>query len=113
MKITIKATRLDLTPSIKTYIQTKIGSLDKFLKSLEMRGDVEVWLEIGRTTAHHHKGNVFRAEADVRLPGRILRADYEDKNIRTAIDKIRNTLHSEIEKYKTTRSEREGRRRSK
>ena len=102
MKLNLKATGLDLTPSIKEYCDEKIGSLTKFVKRYDAEGTAEVWLEIGRTTKHHHKGPVFRAEADLRLPGKILRAEQEDTDVRAAIDRIRTKLRLEILKYKTT-----------
>ena len=101
MKINVKATGLDLTPSLKVYIESKIGSLAKFVKRFDMTGEAEVWLEVARTTRHHHKGDVFEAEADIRLPKKILRAVHDDVDIRIAIDKLRSKLRLEIEKYKT------------
>ena len=41
------------------------------------------------------------AEADLRLPGKVLRAVGTHTDIRTALDKVRDTLRLEIEKYKT------------
>jgi len=100
MQINIKATNLDLTPALKDYIEAKIGSLSKFLQRFEAEGVVEAWVEVGRTTRHHQKGNVFRAEADLRLPGKVLRAEDEDFDVRAAIDKIKDRLKREIERYK-------------
>lgn len=108
MKIHItEASNLDLTPSLRAYIEEKLGGLAKFLMRLDDKGAVELLLEVSRTTRHHHKGNVFRAEADVRLPGKVLRAVHEDKDVRTAIDLLRNKLRQEIEKYKTKFTRRE------
>jgi ribosomal subunit interface protein len=100
MKIDIKATNLDLTPALRVYIDEKIGVLAKFLKRWDMEGGVEVWVEVARTTRHHQKGPVFRAEADIRLPGKILRAEDAALDIRVAIDRVRDKLKREIEKYK-------------
>lgn len=101
MKINIKTTNLDLTPSIKTFIEEKLGSLAKFVKRFDATGQVEIWLEIARTTRHHKSGFVFEAEADLRLPKKILRAVHDDVDVRTAIDELRGKLQKEIEKYKT------------
>ena len=101
MKMHIKATRLDLTPSLNQYIESKLGGLSKFIQKFEEEGVAELWLEVARTTAHHHKGEVFMAEADIRLPGKILRAVGTHEDIRTALDEVRDTLRAEIEKYKT------------
>jgi len=103
MKINIKSTNLDLTPALKEYIEDKIGSVKKFLERWDPEGVVEAWVEVGRTTKHHHKGNVFRAEADLRVPGKVLRAEDEDFDIRVAIDRVRDKLKREIEKYKETK----------
>ena len=101
MRINIKATELTLTPSIKTYIEEKIGSLSKFLGKFDQEGAVETWVEIARTTKHHHKGLVFRAEADIRLPGRVIRGEREDTDIRKAIYGLKQTLRLELAKYRT------------
>ncbi|RJQ28578.1 ribosome-associated translation inhibitor RaiA [Candidatus Parcubacteria bacterium] len=100
MKINIKATRIDITPSLKIYIESKLGSLGKFVRKFDAEGVAEMWLEVGRTTRHHHKGPVFRAEADLRLPKKILRAEEESYDLRASIDVLKNKIHVEIEKYK-------------
>lgn len=102
MKISIKATNLDLTPSFREYIEEKIGSLTRFVRRWDLEGAVEVWVEVGRTTRHHHKGDVFRAEADLRLPHKVLRAEDEDFDVRVAVDRVRDKLKREVEKYKKT-----------
>jgi len=100
MKINIKKS-LDLTPSLEIYIESKLSPLGKFVKHFEETGDAQIWLEISRTTKHHKKGEVFFAAADLRLPHKILRAEEYATDIRKAIDEVRRTLHTEIEKYKT------------
>jgi ribosomal subunit interface protein len=101
MKINIKTTGISLTPALRIYIQDKLGTLSKFVKRFEAGGQPEMWLEIARITKHHYKGPVFRAEADLRLPKKILRAEHREENVRAAIDLLRNKLRLEIEKYKT------------
>ena len=101
MKINVKAAGFELTPSLNVYIEDKLGSLSKLIKRFDEEGVAELWLDLARTTRHHHKGEVFRAEADLRLPRKILRAQKEAGNIRTAIDMLKDTIHLEIDKYKT------------
>lgn len=101
MKINIKKTTDLITPALETYIEEKLLSLAKFVKQFDETGEAEIWLEISRTTQHHRKGNVFMAAADLRLPHKILRGEATAEDIRAAIDQVRNTLHLEIEKYKT------------
>ena len=97
----MKTTKLDLTPSLSVYVDSKLGTLSKFVKKFEDEGVAELWIELARTTRHHYKGEVFMAEADLRLPGGVLRGEAIGEDIHAAIDKLRNTLRMEIEKYKT------------
>ncbi|MST04356.1 MAG: ribosome-associated translation inhibitor RaiA [Candidatus Pacebacteria bacterium] len=104
MKINIKATNLELTSSLKTYVEEKIGTVSKLIQKWDMDGGVEAYIEVGRTTNHHHKGDVFRAEVDLRLPNKVLRAEDENTDLYTAIDKVENILKREIDKYKGSNS---------
>ena len=100
MNITIKKS-LDTTPSLETYIDKKLAPLSKFLKHFEENGEVELWLEVSRTTKHHNKGEeLFKAVANLQLPGKMLRSEACAPDIRKAIDTVRDMLHMEIEKYK-------------
>lgn len=107
MKINIKAANLDLTPAITVYIEEKIGSLEKFISGKELKewgehnqAAVEADVEIARTTSHHRQGDVFRAEVNLKVPGRIIRAEAEEWDIRVAIDRIKDELQAEVKKYK-------------
>lgn len=100
MKINIKATKLDLTPAIKEYIEIKIGSISRFIERFESGGEAEVSVEIARTTKHHHKGDVFYAEANLKLPQKTIRAEHSDFDIRVAIDNVKKILKEEVSKYK-------------
>lgn len=105
MKINIKATNLDLTQAIREYIGIKIGSLDRFLKRFEVKSEIEVFVEIAHTTKHHRHGNVLYAEATIPLGKKILRAEHSDFDIRIAIDRVRDKLQQEINKYKEKKIE--------
>jgi ribosomal subunit interface protein len=98
---TIKATNILLTPALKIYIEEKLGALERFVKRWEKESDIKIHVEVGRTTRHHHKGDVFRAEANILLPGTMLRAEDEDFDIHVAIDRVRDRLKREIRKYRT------------
>ncbi len=100
MQIDIKATNLELTPAIREYVETKIGSLEHFLERFESRDEIRVFVEIARTTRHHKSGDVFCAEASFPLGKKLLRADHVDEDVRMAIDKVKDKLQQEIKKYK-------------
>jgi ribosomal subunit interface protein len=110
MKIIIKYTNLDSTPSIKKYVEEKIGSTARFIQRWDKDDVIEANVELARRSFHHRKGDVFKAEVNLRLPGKMLRAVERDYDIRVAIDKVKNKLHSEVKKYKELREQSVGRR---
>ncbi|OGY64728.1 MAG: ribosomal subunit interface protein [Candidatus Harrisonbacteria bacterium RIFCSPLOWO2_02_FULL_41_13b] len=99
MKINIKYSNLDSTLAIEEYINQKIGALEKFVEALDKKGAVKARVEIARTTKHHQKGEVYHAECNLELPGKLLRAEAENWDIRLAIDEIRDILALEIKQY--------------
>ena len=100
MRITIEATGFDVTPTIKAYIEKKIGSLARLLKRFEAAGELTALVEVGRTTRHHKHGDVFRAALNLDLPGKVIRAESENEDLRTAVDEVKNRIKDDIEKYK-------------
>lgn len=108
MKIDIKSTHLEMTAAIEEYINEKIGSLDRFTQAFarnDTKGGfgheaVEAFVEIARTSAHHKHGPVFRAEVNLRVRGKVLRAAKEDWDIRVAIDAVKEELKMELQKEK-------------
>ena|SRR3989338_7495034 len=100
MRIITKYTNLDSTPAIETYINEKVGALAKFLRPFEVNNEINARIEVGRTTNHHNKGLVYRAEINLDLPGEVLRAEHEDWDVRIAIDQAKDKLQREVVKYK-------------
>lgn len=100
MKINIESTGLDLTPSIKTYIETKLTPLGRIIKRFEAKGEITAFIEVGRSTKHHKHGDVFRASIDIEVPGRKLFAENESPDLRTAIDMVKNKIKDDVQKYK-------------
>ena len=102
MKIEITSKNLDLTAPIRTYIQDKLGNIERLIGKMDMEegGELQLKMTIERATAHHHKGEVFRAAADLVLPKKNLHAQEFNKDIRIAIDAVRTKLAAEVKKYK-------------
>jgi len=102
MKIIIKTTQIKLTPALKEYIEKKIGSLGRFIKKFDIKEEIEVFVEISKTTKHHKSGEIFYAEATMRLPKKILRVEDNHTDLRAAIDTVKDVLKQNIQKYKET-----------
>jgi len=107
MKINLKATNFELTPAIREYVEEKIGGLEKFIHGPDPglpagRQAVQAWVEIGLTTRHHQKGDIYRAEIQIRLP-RVengIRTESEQEDLYAAIDDARNEMKLELLKVK-------------
>lgn len=100
MQIILKGTHLDLTQSLRIYIEKKMGPLVNLVKRIDAAGSAEFEVEVSRTTTHHHKGPVFRAEAHLRLPKKTFYVAEESYDIRAAIDVLKARLRQTLERYK-------------
>ncbi|MBI2888990.1 MAG: ribosome-associated translation inhibitor RaiA [Candidatus Liptonbacteria bacterium] len=101
MNLNLKATGFEWTPALKSFVEKKLGTLQKFVKRFDAEGDIELRVEIAKTTEHHKKGVIFRAEANLRLPKELVRAEECAEDVRVAIDRLHHVLEVEIAKYKT------------
>ena len=102
MKYDLKATNLELTDSLRAYAAEKMAKLDKYLGEVEpLNCDLEVEL----TTHHHLKGEIYRAEINLNLPGELLRVEKTEKQLFKAIDKVKDHVARLIIKYKEKKRE--------
>lgn len=99
MQISIKARELELTEPLREYISTRLESLTKYLKRFDS-GLIRAEVEVARSTKHHRHGDVYYAEVNLTLPGKLLRATHEGSDVRECVDKVKDTLQREIDKYK-------------
>ena len=102
MNIKIKGTQLEITPPLEAYLQGKIiRSLEKRLKGYPKTDAVVVDIELARDGAHHHKGAIFRAEANISMPPkRRIRIEERAEDIRSAIDLLESALMKKLELVK-------------
>ncbi|MDP2696344.1 MAG: HPF/RaiA family ribosome-associated protein [bacterium] len=99
MKIVIKYTNVESTTAIDVYINEKFGLLAKVLSRWELESETQLFVEVGRTTKHHHKGPVYKAEVNMQLPGKLFRAERENWDMRIAIDEVKNILKEQIAEH--------------
>jgi putative sigma-54 modulation protein len=97
MKIKIKATKIELTPKVKDYLQEKMDMLEKYLGSIPVQNcDIEVALAVG---GQNH-GKIYKAEVNLSVPGALLRVEKTEKDLFKAIDKVKDHLVRSIKRYK-------------
>jgi putative sigma-54 modulation protein len=98
----IKATNLEMTDALHDYFVEKIGMLDKYL------GDIQVIncdCEIEKAVGGQNKGEIFRAEVNIEVPGELLRVEKTETDMYKAIDKVKDHLELVIKKYKDKRED--------
>ena len=113
MKIVIRAKNVKLNQSLREWIDKKLNSLERFISLLKEedldsflgkgKPKIEMWVEIEKMSSHHRKGPFFRAEAQMRFPGKSLRAEARDEDLRVAITTIKDELQRQVKKYKNKR----------
>ena len=95
MKVNIKATNAKLNPQAREIIEEKMMGLMKYYGNI-----IEANVEVGITTFHHQKGDIYRAEATLVVPKTTLRAEAETDDIAKSMNEVRDKLKIELVKYK-------------
>ncbi|MEK7505234.1 MAG: ribosome-associated translation inhibitor RaiA [Patescibacteria group bacterium] len=104
MKINIKATGIELTTAIRSYLETKLEPLKKLLGTKEEGAIIQT--ELGKETKHHKHGEVFRAEINLSFAGKQLRAVATANDLYAAIDEVKDEL---VQETKSGRSKAQSR----
>ena len=92
MKFNIHGKKLDVTESIKNYIEEKIGRLDKYFENPE---------NITATVLIKLRGNDQVVEATINANKFMLRGEESHKDLYAAIDKVSDKIERQIRKNKT------------
>jgi len=100
MNFIVKTKNLEITDSIRDYLQKKIDTLGKFFQDFNEEL-VKIEVEVGKTTRHHKRGDFLRAEINLSVGGRLFRAESVKDDLYAAIDETRDDLEREIKKFKT------------
>ncbi len=99
--IKIKTTGLDLTPAIEAYTRTKIDMLQKFFGHYgNDSGELIFEIELEKTTGHHRKGDIFRAEINFNADGASLRSESTKDDLYAAIDEAKDEMSRELRRHK-------------
>jgi ribosomal subunit interface protein len=100
MKINIKTTGVTLTPDISDYVEKRLVSVDKFFIN---DPSTQCDIELARTTGHHNKGDIFRAEVHIIAKDKNIYASAEKEDLFIAIDNVRDEVLREIVTLKDKR----------
>lgn len=92
MKFNIHANKLELTSSIKDYVESKIGKLNKYFESPE---------DISANVVIRTDGIDDIIEVTIPIKKAVLRAEAANKDLYAAIDLVLEKLERQIRKNKT------------
>lgn len=98
MKIVeIVGSNIELTDAIKQYVEDKLQAVAKLTEKFE---PCNLQADVGRTTKHHKKGDVFRAEFNLEIPGAKLRSEVVKDDLYAAIDVAVKELRRQVKDFK-------------
>ena len=100
MKINIQAKNIELTDSIKEYVEKKITNLEKIIQSMQENTEPIVDFEVGRSTNHHKSGFIFHANCLINTNGKKFYSSADEEDLFLAIDNVRESLFLKISKEK-------------
>jgi len=98
MNINIKTTAITLTPAISEYTDKR---LQKIALLLANDPSAQCDVELGRTTEHHNKGEIFRAEIHIVAAGKNAYASAEKEDLYSAIDAVQEEIMYELRSDKS------------
>ncbi|OGE73620.1 MAG: ribosomal subunit interface protein [Candidatus Doudnabacteria bacterium RIFCSPLOWO2_02_FULL_42_9] len=84
---------MSLTPSVKQYVNEKIGNLGKFIVATDAKVELE-------RDKHHKSGQVFRAEVMLIVGGKVMRGETRAEDVYAAIDLVIPKIKDQIGKFK-------------
>lgn len=99
MKITVKETEIKLNTGTYSFLEKKVNTLKKLLPDVS---DLLIEVEIGLTSKHHQKGDIYKTEIQVQVGSKLLRAVAERDNVRSAIIEAVEQLEGQLRKRKDT-----------
>jgi len=118
MLIRVQGTNLDLSDELYAFVKEKLNDAFRALGDLD-RDPVQVDVELEETTRRHPQEledqRRYRAEANVTVPGRLIRAEGSADTLQQSVVEMKHRLTREIREWreKMIDERREGARRAK
>jgi len=95
MPLQISGNNFEITPSLKQYIEEKIGGVRNYFQEVKK---IQVSLEVDH---HHQKGDaVHRVHITVHIPKEAVHIDAATSEMHAAIDKAEDKLRKHLGMYK-------------
>lgn len=103
MNLSLKTKNIAMSDAIRAAVEKKLATLDA--KVAKFGPSVSGEVEVGKTTKHHKKGELYRAEVHVRLPGKLIYAEATHEDLYAAIGAAVREASAQVASYKGLRKE--------
>ena len=94
MELQITGKNIDISPSLRRYIERKLGKLSRHLPNI-IESKIEIFEEKTKSPQQH-----FVVQVTVESSGTLLRGEERGQDLFTAIDKVAEVMNRQIEHYK-------------
>jgi len=94
MQVTITGKNLEVTDTLREYIESRVARLERFLPSID---EARVDLSVQRSRS---AGDRHTVQLTVRANGAILRAEDRSGDLRTSTDAVMDKMQRQVERYK-------------
>ena len=89
---------IDLTPAIEKRVRTRVAKLAKLTKRFKQS---TIAVEVGKPSQHHRKGpDEYYAEFHAKIDGKDFYANKTEGDLYKAIEKVRDDMYQQINKWK-------------
>ena len=99
MRLQVKGKNVEITPSLREYVEAKVSKLDKHLADL-----TQVELELSEEKNPSIPAKQI-AEGTIFTKGPTLRAREAAHELRTAVDQLVDNLERQVKRYREKRTE--------
>lgn len=99
MKYTLHPLNTSISSSILKLIETKVKLLERFVVRFDPE-TVEARIEVGKPSRHHHTGPIFYAEINLKVPGKLLRAEATHLDLNSAINEVFKEVERQVKDHK-------------
>jgi ribosomal subunit interface protein len=100
MQIILKASGIEHTNAIDTYVVKKLAELDKVLDPND--ASIKARVEIAKETKHHKRGaDVYNSQVSLRAWKKIFKVNAtDDQSLYAAIDAMKDQIVRDVKEYK-------------
>ena len=99
LKTIVRAVNFKMTDPISQHINGKSIDLERFLKRFDTKA-AELRVEVGLPSRHHRSGEIFYAEINLKLPGKLLRAEEKHFELSAALNTAFKDIETQVRKFR-------------